>query len=274
MFSAKDTLRSLTPPIIWSLARQLKSSSKSSKSDSYDGPFPSWEAAVLHSNGWDSEEVTNKTLDVMIKVRDGLLEAEQDTVAKERIIYSVPILAFLLLVLSRNKNVLSFIDFGGGLGANYFQNRKLLGQLVTTKICWNIVERPIFEKLGIEHFQTSELNFFSMLGDALAKVTPTPGAILFSGSLQYVEEPFLLLEQTVDAGMDVIAFDRLPVSRGDGHAIYVQKLPRDVYGGATLPWREFSRDAFVGWFAEKRFTLVEFFEQDFNHCGMIFVKQR
>jgi putative methyltransferase (TIGR04325 family) len=276
MASAKDVLRLLTPPILWQMAHRLKSHFWL-KSGPFEGPFSSWEAAVSRSDGWDSPEITDQTLNAALKVRDGLLEFEQDGVARKKIIYSETILAFLLLVLSRHKDILNIIDFGGGLGSNYFQNRKILRQLAATSVRWNIVERPIFAKLGIEHFQTAELTFYSILDDVLLKVKPIPDALLFSSSLQYVADPFSLLDQVVNVGIRIIALDRLRFWPGYEHAVFIQHPDPNLHYQATYPIWIFSKDTFVAWLVAKGFMSVEHFTSDpdpyFNACGMIFIRQ-
>ena len=275
MAGMKDVLRALTPPILWQTPQRLKSHSAAPKSQSveYEGPLPSWEAAVSRSDGWDSPVMTAKTLNAALMVRDGLLEFEQDLVARKNIVYSETILAFLLLVISRHKDVLNIIDFGGALGTNYFQNRKILRHLSATAVRWNIVERPTLAKLGMEHFQTTELKFYSALNDVLSNPAPLPDALLFSGSLQCIADPFSLLDQAVNAGICIIALDRLPVSPGNEDTVYIQHPNPDVYQ-TTFPTWYFAKDAFVAWFVSRGFILVEHFASPFGtrHCGMIFVR--
>jgi putative methyltransferase (TIGR04325 family) len=274
---SRDVLRSLTPQIIWRMARRLKSHLVGPNASTFEGPFSSWEAAASRSDGWDSPVITAKTFDAALKVKAGLIEFEQDGVARERIIYSETILAFLLLVLARHKDVVNIIDFGGGLGCGYFQNRKILRQLAGTSIRWNIVERPVLAKLGAEHFQSAELNFYSTLEDVFSEITPIPDAVLFSGSLQYVAEPLLVLDQAVNAGISIIALDRLLVWPRNKDAVFIQHPNPHTHYEATYPVRCFSRDALVAQFVARGFMLLERFSRvpdgPFDHCGLIFVRR-
>lgn len=224
------------------------------------------------SGGWESSTITDSFLASALKVRDGVAEFEQDRNVGGKIIYSPTILAFLVLALARQKDVLSIIDFGGALGSNYFQNRKILRQMSVTSIHWNVVERPVFAKLGREHFQTAELNFYESLRDVLSKVTPVPDGLLFSGSLQCIASPLSVLGQVIDAGVKIIAIDRLLVSPEHEHAVFIQHVPPKI----SFPVTCFSRDALIAWFIAKGFTLVEHFTQvpdaHFDICGMIFVR--
>jgi putative methyltransferase (TIGR04325 family) len=198
-----------------------------------------------------------------------------DGVMRDRIIYSPTILAFLLLVLSRQKSTLNIIDFGGGLGSNYIQNRKLLRHLRATSIYWGIVEQEAFAKLGREHFQTEELKFFSSIDEALSSA-PHCDALIFTGSLQNIAEPYALLDQIINAGINLIAMDRLLVSPSAADGAFVQRPDPVLYYPATYPVWCFSKEKFIERLTAKGFTLVEYFTSDpdhpFDHCGMIFSK--
>src|SRR4051794_16587839 len=120
---AKEAIRLVTPPVLWQAAGRLRPA-RPSPTRTLQGPFPSWAEAEAHSEGWDQPNITEKMLDAALRVLDGLAPMERDGVIRDRIIYSQTILAFLILALSRGDE--SIVDFGGGLGSNYFQNARLL----------------------------------------------------------------------------------------------------------------------------------------------------
>jgi putative methyltransferase (TIGR04325 family) len=243
-----------------------------------EGPFPSWEVAASHSDGWDSPALTEKALDAALKVRDSIAEYQQDSVIMEHIVYSSVILVFLILSLAKQKEGIRIIDFGGGLGTNYYQNRKILRRLTT--VDWRVVERPIFTELGLKHLQTHELSFSASLDEALSRA-PATDALLFSGSLQCVENPFELLDRAAAAGIETLALDRVIVGPGDTHALFVQRPDPTIYP-ASIPCWCFSRSALIATIEAKGFSLLEYFPLEtnfggthqFNHCGMIFVKRQ
>lgn len=274
--AAKDVIRSLTPPIIWRIASRLKHRSKDLPPGGFEGPFSSWDEAVSRSDGWDLPLITEKMFAAALKVRDGLVAFEQDGLPRQSIIYSNTILAFLVLALSRNKRGIDIVDFGGGLGSNYVQNRKVLRHMTATPIRWNVVERPVFAKLGLEHFQSDELFFYSTLLDVQSRPAPLPEAILFSGSIQYIASPFALLDEVIKADIHIIALDRVLVAPRSDSAPFVQHPDPRVYYQATYPVWCFSRDKLILWFRDRGFELVEHFTSDrdanFDHCGMIFVR--
>lgn len=145
-----------------------------------------------------------------------------------------------------------------------------------TPIRWNIVERPVFARLGAEHFQSSELSFSSSLADLLSGQASQAESLLFSGSLQYVSDPFAILAQAAESEIKLIALDRVLVSPSPDHAIFIQNPDPSIFYQANYPVWCFSRDKIVRWFSDRGFALVEHFTKNadahFNHCGMIFVR--
>jgi putative methyltransferase (TIGR04325 family) len=127
MTRLKRAARALTPPLLWSLAHKVKTKCGVGV---FEGPVASWEEAVARSDGWDAPEIAAKTLASSLKVRDGVIAFQEDGVSYDSIQYSTTILAFLLLALSRNKERLHILDFGGALGTHYFQKPSDLTPIV------------------------------------------------------------------------------------------------------------------------------------------------
>jgi putative methyltransferase (TIGR04325 family) len=270
----KRALRPFIPPVLMELRQRL--AGKGRHGEGFVGPVPSWQDAVVRSDGWDASAITEKTLRLALQVRDGAIEFEQDTVPRKKIAYSVTTLAFIVLVLSRHRNSLDVLDFGGSLGTNYYQNRKILSSLAKTPFTWNVVERPVLAELGSKHFANSELKFYASLAEAMKSSPRGLDSFLFTGSIQYVDEPMALIESVVGMGATTIAFDRLLVSPTGSHEVFVQHPDPSTYYRATYPVWCFSRDAFIENLSARGFRLVEHFTGNpdayFDHCGMLFVR--
>ena len=193
MRSGKEVAKFLIPPIMVEIVRLVREGMvgvKSGRNEPFTGPFTNWVAARASSSGWDSDGITKKTLEVSLKVRNGEIAFQQDTIEYDRIIYSEPILAFLAICACHGKGEFDVVDFGGSLGTNFFQNRKLLDEAIVRGNCsWRIVERPQIANLGRQHFQTDYLRFFESVGEARAEFGKLPKSVLFSGSLQCLERP-------------------------------------------------------------------------------------
>jgi putative methyltransferase (TIGR04325 family) len=257
-------LQLLTPPIVWRLLRRAR------RRGPLDGPFASWDAASKHATGWDSPGIVEQALAAALKVRDGAAAFERDSVAHDTVIYSPTILAALLLAVERYRR-LDVIDFGGGLGSNYYQNLKLIRALSGVPTSWHVVERTPLARIGAEQFQTEQLSF----SDDLGAVRLDRPVLLFTGSLQYVADVFELLETAIKLS-DVVALDRVLVWSEADHGIFVQRLDARRFGPVTLPTWCFARPALVDWFAARGFRLVEYFDagrpQRFTNCGLLFVR--
>ena len=133
---------------------------------------------------------------------------------------------------------------------------KALARVAEIAIEWGIVERETVAAVGRQQFQTTEIKFYSDLKSALAEISTD--ALLCSTSIQYVPDPWSLLDEAIAGGINVIAFDRLPVGSAE-HAIFVQRLRENVFSGGSIACRRLSKKNFVAWFKERRFDLVEFF---------------
>lgn len=264
MAKARTALRLLIPPVVWRLTRGLRPRGR------LEGPLASWDAAAKRATGWDSPILTEKALAAARKVRDGAAAFERDSRTYNRVIYSPTVLAALLLAATRYR-ALNVIDFGGALGSNYYQHRKLLRALPDMPVSWNVIERAPLAKIGAEQFQTPELRFHA----ELAELRSEDAVLLFTGALQYVAEAFDLLEQAIGR-VDIVAVDRLYLSAAPAHAAYLQHLDPKEFGMVTLPMWVFAKAELIDWFAARGFALVEHFVHSQEHklefCGLLFMR--
>ena len=287
MSSMRELARLAIPPLLWKAPRKLKrgfSGHPAEKSASqlyfewtFKGPFETWEDAKRAADGWDCPATVQKTLDISRKVRDGIVEFQQDGHVFETVQYSNTILAFLALAISLQKTSrLDIIDFGGALGVNYYQNRKVLNNLVSVPYTWNLIDMQSYVAIGKKEFADRNLNFYSDL-DELAKAFPSfPECLLFSGSMQYLREPFSIVDEAIARGVKLIALDRMLVSPIYKNKIFLQQTGPYSYEGATFPVRFFFVEGLTDSFRFRGFRLVERFTNDLrleiDHVGMIFMK--
>lgn len=216
--------------------------------------YPSYEDAMMNSTGYDSDLILNKTRNALLKVKNGEAAYERDSVLFGRIQYAWPLLAGLMWVAARNNGRLNLIDFGGSLGSTYFQNRIFLESL--PEVRWNIVEQKRFVDCGKQYFEDGTLRFYydikSCLKEQAAKV------ILFSGVVQYLEDPYGMIREVCDHGMEYILFDRTSFSATGEDVITVQKTPPSVYEASYPCWflglNQFKRSF------EKQYELIAEFD--------------
>jgi putative methyltransferase (TIGR04325 family) len=250
--------------MIWDIAKRAKAGPK--KETGFQGPHATWKHAVENSNGWNSPEILEKAVAAAEAVVSGRAEFEQDTIVRDHIRYSPLILGFLYLAGTDRVDV---VDFGGSVATNYLQNRKLIARIPCT---WRIVEIPELVNVANQRIQIDGVSFHARLRDVLPA-----GHVLYSGSLQCLEHPFDSLQETVDGGAQLIALDRLLISRGSQSEIYVLQ-PSSRYYSSSYPVWAFSLTEITGWFESRGFRLVEHFvseiqmEEPFAQCGLLFSK--
>ena len=127
---------------------------------SFSGPYQSWDLASSQSLGYDKEEILEKTLNTVLKVKSGELAYERDSVGFEKPSFNWPLLAALREEALRSNSHLHVIDFGGSLGSAYFQH---LSMLSLCNLKWNIIERKQIVDAGQKHLADETLGFFESL---------------------------------------------------------------------------------------------------------------
>ena len=219
----------------------------------FSGNYTRWKDARDASSGYDAERILRKVRESARKVRDGEAAWERDSVLFPRVEYSWPVLAGLLWVAARRGGRLRLVDFGGGLGTSYYQNRKFLAGLA--EIRWSIVEQSAFAACGREEFTDEHLTFHE---DLEACVSSTrPDAILLSGVLQYLESPHDLLTRVNSLGLDTILVDRTPFLLQGEDRLTVQAVPPGILEGSYPCWF-LNRDGFLAAFSDAYELTAEF----------------
>lgn len=203
----------------------------------FDGRFASWDeackAACARGEGYDQQQILDQVAWATREVIAGRAAFERDSVLFERPDYPYPVLACLLQLAAGNKGQLSVLDFGGALGSMYHQCRPFLRGL--ERLRWRVVEQPHFVAVGRADFQTDELQFFTTVAECLS--VEAPDVALFSGVLQYLEEPQIPVDAVCRAGVAVLV-DRTPMVATEMDVFTVQTVPASIYA-ASLPFRAF-----------------------------------
>lgn len=123
------------------------------------------------------------------------------------------------------------LDFGGACGATYFTINKLLGQ--NYKLDWGVIETQMMCKYG-RSLENGELKFFSDIQEAKENM-PEIDFINVSGSLQYVDRPYRLLDNILNNNSKFILFSRMCFNSADQDIITVQKNMLNWHGEGRLP---------------------------------------
>lgn len=225
-------LRRLIPASIKNRIRQIVS-------PEFTGDYSSWSVAAAAANGFDVPQMVDKVRSAVRRVKQGDAAFERDSICFHEESFQWPLLASLLDIAVKNGGHLHVADFGGSLGSTYVQHRKFLDNVEDLK--WSIVELPEYVRTGQREFEDEKLKFFHTLDECAER-----GAIdvvLFSGSLQYLKDPFRFLEHAAGLSTRLIV-DRVPFVDRDADRIAIQSPPPSIYQG-SFPHRFFSRDKFA-----------------------------
>lgn len=218
----------------------------------WHGNYKSWKVAESRCSGYDSEEILEKVKTSALLIKEGRAVYERDSFLFNETQHSFPLLASLMWIAARNKGKLNVLDFGGSLGSTYFQNKSFLDSLA--EVNWCVVEQPGFVKAGLENFETKNLHFFFTIDECLNSYDID--VILLSSVLQYIEEPYKLLDQLKSAGIKNLIIDRTPFIAANDR-LTVQKVNPAIYK-ASYPCWFFNKQKFLSFIDTDYDLLIEF----------------
>jgi putative methyltransferase (TIGR04325 family) len=205
----------------------------------FRGNYATWAAAQNASTGYDSATILEKCKNALLKVKNGEVAYERDSVVFNKIEYSWPVLSALLRAGVENNGKLSVLDFGGSLGSSYFQNRGFLNGIKSLQ--WGIVEQPNFVQCGRQYFADQKLKFFSSVEQCARSMKPN--VLLVSSTLPYLESPHEMIRFWKTFNFKYIIIDRTYFIDGEKDRLTVQTVPEAIYPAAYPAW----------FFAESRF---------------------
>ena len=268
-------IKLVTPPVFIHLAKWLPRGNWQTDIYGLSGDYRSWDVAIAASTGYDSGIILEKTKEALLKVKSGEAAYERDSVLFDDIQYAWPLLTGLMWVAARCKGRLNVLDFGGSLGSTYFQNRVFLSALPGMR--WNIVEQTRHVETGKTYFEDDYLHFYAGVTECLADTQPN--VIVLSSVLQYLEHPYIILDQLLDElPCDHIIIDRTPFWAGPTDRLCVQTVPPSIYPASYPSWI-FSRPKFNGYLQKEWKGLAAFDNPDrmsgpvdFAYQGMIIVR--
>ncbi len=220
------------------------------------GDYRTWAEARSDSRGYDEDAILEKVRAALLKVKRGQAVYERDSMLFDEVQYSQPVLDALLSSAAENGGKLHVVDFGGSLGSSYFQNKGKLGHL--KEVRWHIVEQPGFVAAGKKDFEDDSLKFFPSIEAALQDMDPQ--FLLFSSSIQYIDDYRSILEKACRSGFRCIAFDRTPFWN-EPDRMTVQKVSPRIYD-ASYPARIFNIALFKRFFEERGYALASEYD-----CG-------
>jgi putative methyltransferase (TIGR04325 family) len=222
----KSLLTNVIPPILWSGLKTLGGGRSK-----WTGNYSNWGDAVAASSGYDAETIFDRARMAAHAVREGRALWERDSTCFYHEEYNWQLLACLMTVAARSSGKLHVLDFGGSLGSTYMQHQKLLAEL--PECSWSVVEQPHVVSCGEVEFTSGALDFFSNIEQCF--LAHQVNVVLFSSVLQYLENPYELLEKVNKFSPRGIVIDRTPIAK-HGERITIQNVPKSIYS-ASYPCR-------------------------------------
>jgi putative methyltransferase (TIGR04325 family) len=207
--------------------------------------FGSWAEAQASSTGYDFPAIADRVLRATQKVIAGEAAFERDGTNFDEIQYSYPALAGLCRAAASGS--MRVLDFGGALGGTYLAHREVLPPDTE----WAVVEQATYVDLAQEFLNIEELNFYQSLEECSGQFHPN--VVLLSGVIQYMEDPFDVLDAIVAVdSVEWIVFDRVSCSDSGSNEIALQRV-RPPLGDSSYPV----------WFFDER-ELVDHMQHEFS----------
>jgi putative methyltransferase (TIGR04325 family) len=214
----KTILRELSPPLLWRAMSKLKPRPVPVEVRQYGflGNYESFAAARIDSTGYPDAAITSAYLEGIGKIRGSSIST----------LDSLLLAAMQCAILKLERKV-RVLDFGGGLGAQYFSLRRFISDQIER---WTVVELSENVEAGNE-MADDKLIFTTELQEA--------DIVIASGSLQYTPTPYETLRALLKLATFSI-FNRMPVFDRDRWT--VQRIHPDLFGHeVSLPHFFFNR---------------------------------
>lgn len=129
-----------------------------------------------------------------------------------------------------SKENLKILDFGGACGAHYFETRRFISQDFSLE--WFVVETNQMVKAAIDKgLSRDELKFVNSIEDINTEID----FIHSSGALQYVPDPYELLNRLIKVRANWVFFNRMMFNENDRDFVTVQKSFLSLNGPGKLP---------------------------------------
>ena len=222
----KRLVRDLVPPALMRWRRDLLARGL------FTTGYATWSEASSAAVGYAESSILDKVVRATRDVRDGRAQFERDGVTFQAPNINSRLVAALLRAVALNSGRLHVIDFGGSLGSTWWQHRQWLDGL--DRLSWEVVEQAHFVEAGKREFEVGPLRFRNSLAECSA--APGESIIVLSIVLNYLEDPWQLLQQMSACGLRSIFLDRTGLVENRQTQLAVQHVPRSIYDGSYPCW--------------------------------------
>lgn len=228
------------------------------------GPYPSYEAALAHSSGYDSPLILAKVKQAVVEVLEGRAVYERDGTVFTSLPQGLKLRELLCKYLSPTAHV---VDFGGGLGGTFINHR----DLVSVGQHWSIIEQPAFVKAGQELAKAYSLplEFHNNLSELGSPVD----LFILSSVLPYLSSPYDIAKQVLELVPKFILIDRTAFI-DHGEEVWWVQDSSDYFGpSVSIPIQPLHLPKLFNSFPG--YTLIQKWDNSFDpaipqHFGLLF----
>jgi putative methyltransferase (TIGR04325 family) len=232
------------------------------------GPFDSLGKAEQQSTGYNSNVILNKVRDAVVDLLEGNAAYERDGTAFA-MRPSINHLRRILKAHLKGSDVV--VDFGGGLGGAFINNRDLYKHSNR----YVVVEQSIFAEAGSELSQKYGLQIQFI--DNFFHLPVKPDIIILSAVLQYIPYAEQVLQQTADFMPRLIIIDRTAMAPdNDSPKWWVQHEPTYYQAPVSYPNRPLSLDMMLS--RLRQYSVIEEWKNPFDpvappHAGFLLCRR-
>lgn len=198
---------------------------------SFDDTVKTWHEAKSITSGYESNAILRKVEAAYLESQEKNDSYERDSVVFNDGKVNWTLIAMIYWSLSHISNEIKVLDFGGSFASQYFQNKKFLQQI---DIKWSVVEQKNYVLAARKVVLDSNILFYDRLIECLTE--ENPNFAFFGSSLQYLEEPYHVLESLSSQGIKILILDRTPMHQGEKDIVVAQRVSSHIYNASYPAW--------------------------------------
>lgn len=249
-------IKKITPPIIIDLSIKIFFTKKTKYG--FNGNYETWELASQKTTGWETDVILKK-INASINYsneQNNSFERDGEIITSSN--QNFPLMFSILDSINLEKLKLNIIDFGGSLGSHYYRYKPFINNSV--KISWAIIEQKKYVDIAKEQNKNSELSFHYSISKALE--SNHFNTFFSSGTIQYIQKPFEILDEVIRNKFSTIILDRVFFIDDINDRICIQTVDPNIFYEASFPVWLFNEKKFKNYLSESYTLISEFMSED------------
>lgn len=225
-----------------------------------NGAYSTFEEAEHHASGYAESRIADQVSEAVIKLLEGKARYERDGICFDEVPSNLSIVDVFKKIYTKDSAV---VDFGGGLGGTFL----LLSDILSKDSCYTVIEQLKYVIKGEElrHRYKLGVKFINKIEE----LQSMPSIVIASGVLQYLKNPYHVLEKIARLDPQYILLDRLAYGYGGGHneqVYHLQNCRSNFGGGSLVPFQLISWNKLLEILAIYNYEVVDSWINDFDPC--------